>query len=300
MKSIRFYVTERCNAKCPNCFNSNVRNNSEMDMAHFVELCRFFSSQGYFQLKMMGGEPTVHWKFEDLFIIAQKYFRSVNIFTNAINNKILGIAPREADGIIYNFKFAKAITKEKLLLNYPGKRALEVQITAQTNKDLLMSEIKRVADFSLDRIEVDLTLDCTAEIFLERDTIVPIYEFVLTESEKSGIHIGQDHLIPFCYLLNTQIPTAKGGAICSLYCAGLIDAKYNIRFCNQFPEILGNLFAENKITSAKHYDELVSSKFKEIQDGLQRKSCSACPYWNVVCNGGCFMGRVKHPINISI
>ena len=58
-KSIRFYVTEKCNAACPSCFNSNFREVREMNVAKFSLLCDYFSEKGYTLLKIMGGEPTV-------------------------------------------------------------------------------------------------------------------------------------------------------------------------------------------------------------------------------------------------
>ena len=34
--AVRFYVTEKCNASCPNCFNAQTRSNSEMDLTKFT------------------------------------------------------------------------------------------------------------------------------------------------------------------------------------------------------------------------------------------------------------------------
>ena len=35
--AVRFYVTEKCNASCPNCFNAQTRSNSEMDLTKFTQ-----------------------------------------------------------------------------------------------------------------------------------------------------------------------------------------------------------------------------------------------------------------------
>ena len=264
-----------------------------MNVAHFIELCRFFSSNGYSQLKIMGGEPTIHNDFLEFVEIAQRYFDSINIFTNAINDQLTCIEPRSEDAIIYNFKFSKFLTKEKLLLSSPGDRALEVQITSHIHQERLLSEIKRIVSLAPDRIKVYLTLDCTSEIFKERDIVIPIYEYIMQEAIKSNIIVGQDHLIPFCYLQGTNIPTAKCGAVCTLSCAGLIDSKYNIRFCNQFSDILGNIFQGDSTITFEQYNKLLIERFTEIHSKLRNGHCSACPYWNVICNGGCFMGRIN-------
>ena len=77
----------------------------------------------------MGGEPTLHPNFNLLIQIAQEHFEMVSIFTNAINNKIQTISLREKDGINYNFRFYSYLSSDKLLLDQPGYRALEVLIS---------------------------------------------------------------------------------------------------------------------------------------------------------------------------
>jgi MoaA/NifB/PqqE/SkfB family radical SAM enzyme len=89
----------------------------------------------------MGGEPTIHPDFSKITKIAQKHFKTVSVFTNAINNKIQEFEPRDNDSIIYNFKFAKLLNKEKLLPEKPGRRSLEIQITSTTNTDKVVDNI---------------------------------------------------------------------------------------------------------------------------------------------------------------
>lgn len=174
IKHIRFYITENCNAKCNNCFNSSNRTNAEMTITNFSQLCAYFKYNGIKHLKIMGGEPTIHPYFLDFINIAQKNFDEITIFTNAINDSISSINLRENDKIVYNFKFAKVINSKKLLVAQLGKRALEVQILKNLNVDVTKNNILRI--FKLfPKIEVYLTLDCTINIFSERDSVIPIY-----------------------------------------------------------------------------------------------------------------------------
>lgn len=80
IETFRVYVTEKCNANCPSCFNAKSRTSKEMSLEEFEKLCEYLSSNGIKHLKIMGGEPTVHKDFEELVKISQKYFREITIF----------------------------------------------------------------------------------------------------------------------------------------------------------------------------------------------------------------------------
>ena len=43
--NIRVYITEACNAKCPNCFNKDNRKETYMDVEHFAKLCIYLSEK---------------------------------------------------------------------------------------------------------------------------------------------------------------------------------------------------------------------------------------------------------------
>ena len=60
INSIRIYLTESCNANCNHCFNKGIREDRHMDTAKAEMLFNYFASNGIKNLKIMGGEPTVH------------------------------------------------------------------------------------------------------------------------------------------------------------------------------------------------------------------------------------------------
>ena len=165
MKSIRFYITEKCNARCRNCFNREERNSSQMEIDKFEELCDFFSTNGYALLKVMGGEPTLHPQFEEMMLLAQQYFPQISLFTNGMSDSLLKFRPREKDNVVYNFNFNHALNSERLLLNQPGKRSLEIQIKQNTNTEKLINDIKRIYNIAGERVYPNLTLDCVSDIF---------------------------------------------------------------------------------------------------------------------------------------
>ena len=237
--NIRFYITEACNAKCPNCFNKENRNETYMDVDRFEELCLYFSKNGGTQIKIMGGEPTIHPNFEEIMRIAQLRFPVVSLFTNALSSNLLKFKPRAEDIITYNFKFRRRLNNENMFLDLPGVRNLEIQV--------------------------------------------------------KGIKFGQDHLIPLCFLTNTKIPMPKNGTNCLLNCAGLVDSNYNLRFCNQYPDILTNMYKDDEIIPVSLFAEKLKEKYDEILYKISKKGCGPCAMFRKYCNGGCFLGKSVIP-----
>lgn len=287
--SLRVYITEQCNAKCPSCFNKNNRSNSSMDIEHFRKICTFFSSNGVKRIKIMGGEPTLHSDFDVFMTIAQDYFQQVFLFTNAINDRILSFEPRESDSVVYNFTFHKLWNNKKLLLDKPGKRAFEIQIKHNTNIEEI---IRYLQDFNNKDIYSVITLDCTSNIFEHRDVlkekIVKLQEFIIKNEYKTSM----DHRIPLCFLYNSNIivPTSNF-SICSLECSSLVDANYNIRFCNQSSKTLLNLFQNNEIIPFQLIENVLIKEFYTRQLDNLNKICSSCVFYGTKCNGGCFINN---------
>lgn len=290
--NIRLYITESCNAKCPNCFNRQNRKNQHMDMEHYQKICQFFASNGASQIKIMGGEPTIHPQFSEFMKISQDCFSTVSLFTNALSDNLYLFIPRDNDIITYNFKFRKLLNFKKLLLNFPGKRNLEIQITPTIIKEKLLEEIIRVVDICPQRIVPCFTLDCTANIFKDRDKILTIYEYIWKNCLDRGYEVGQDHLIPLCFVKGSIIPIPKSGSNCTLNCAGLIDSDYNLRFCNQHSEILLNMFdLQGNIIGSDSLAKALREKYYEVLSIVHSKGCNECSLYNIFCNGGCFAGK---------
>lgn len=287
---MRIYITEQCNAKCANCFNKDQRSLSTMDFDHFKRLCIYLNQNSVHHIKIMGGEPTMHPEFGRFVKFAQTQFDAVSVFTNAINNNICNFEPRASDSIIYNFKFSKAFTVEKMMANKPGNRALELQVSTNINYQSIKSEFQRITNL-VPSISVNLTLDCTANIFAERDLILKNYEKIMELCTMTNINICQDHIAPLCFVKGSSIAIPNTGANCNEECAGLIDANYRLRYCNQFPKILATMFnSDESIIKWKDLQIIIHNAFQEILN-TRKVSCQSCPYWEVLCNGGCFLGK---------
>lgn len=290
--AVRFYVTEKCNASCPNCFNAQTRSNSEMDLTKFTQLCEYFNKNEVRTLKIMGGEPSIHKDFLSLVSIAQKYFKHICIFSNGLSKELENIVLRENDSVIYNFRFAKAWNLERFVLNQPGKRIFEVQVNPNTDVMDLVSQIKKFIREEKNRFSVSLTLDCTSDIFSEKKEVVPKLLEIEKLLNEANIHFSYDHKIPFCYLYNTGIHTGKDG-ICKFTTSCLIDSSFNLRFCNQHPEKIMNIFNGDKIIPWPIIQNHLLEKYYELQISALNKVCMNCIFFDDVCNGGCWINSMK-------
>lgn len=240
----------------------------------------------------MGGEPTIHPHFHKFIAYAQEKFPFVHIFTNAINENIRSVNLRENDSIVYNFTFSKFINANQLLLDKPGKRALEVQIGVLTPTETIMSEIERVCSISPNRLFCVLTLDCTENIFKNKEVLKTKYLEVWNYCCDNEILLYQDHKIPLCWLAGTNIPMVfNTSSLCSMQCAGLIDAQGNLKHCNQFPDTLINIFQDGKLLPYEIICNYLRSAHYKIEGISLDKICKSCILFGEQCNGGCFIAK---------
>lgn len=292
-KSIRFYITEKCNAACPSCFNFSFREKREMNVEKYSLLCEYFSKNKFTLLKIMGGEPTIHSCFERLYDIAQNKFSKVNLFTNGMSKVLLSIIPRKEDSIIYNFDFIEKIPKSHFLLEQKGIRGFEIQIRKDTNPEYVIDKIRHISSL-LGMVAIfNLTLDCTSNIFIERDKVIAIYRKVWDYCVEHKITISQDHIVPLCYSLGTNFPRVSRFAKCSCKDAGIVDAAFNLRFCNQHPQVLTNMFYDGEIIPYEILINQLKAQYMRNQLNALDKICIECTFYGKYCDGGCFIGNPR-------
>lgn len=291
-KYMRIYITERCNAKCKNCFNANSRSNSEMAKEDFLELCKFLRANKITQVKIMGGEPTVHPDFVEIIETAQTYFDRVTIFTNGLlHEKLDSIYLRENDAVVYNFTFSKAYTAQALLLKQPGYRSLEVQIKKDSNISMICSELTRIYELADHRsVGISFTLDCTSNILAEKKELIPKIKALVDFASANNYPYSFDHAMPFCFLFQSGLSIGNN-SFCQLYDTGLIDADFNLRMCNQFSKTLIRIRQQNKFIPWQILCNHIQKAYFETQNTCLNKVCQECVFYDQLCNGGCWMGK---------
>ncbi len=80
-------LTRRCNNSCRYCFANEFRSGSEeISLADFEYVLDFLKRSDFRELKLSGGEPTLHSRFEELLEIAVEddFFEIVTVFTNGL------------------------------------------------------------------------------------------------------------------------------------------------------------------------------------------------------------------------
>lgn len=292
LNSMRIYVTEKCNASCPNCYNSNSRSNREMSIENFEKLCGWLKSNGITHLKLLGGEPTVHSNFNDIVEIAQSNFNEIAIFSNGIEDKFKNIKLRDNDSIIYNFSFNKEFTKEKFHLENGGKRAFEVQVRKDSDENDLATNLIKLVNFDKTKIHFAFTLDCTSNIFEEKEIIVPKLQYLEKTMIDNNLYFTYDHKMPFCYLYKTGLHPENTGS-CDIESAAVIDSNLNLRYCLQYSDVLVDLYRNNKFVPWQILMNHLYKRYYELRLASLNKICLNCIFYNSHCNGGCWIPKEK-------
>ncbi len=260
----------------------------------FEILCEYLSENGVKNLKIMGGEPTLHPAYTSLMKSAQTSFQRIIVFTNALTNDIMKTEPRNKDIIVYNFgllgtKFDSA----KLMFERPGTRVLEIMVgfdfKVERAKDILRN-IYEVSDRS--RLRLSLTLNCVEPIFENKRLIIErwnrLVEFIEYELK---VNYQIDHSVPYCFFVDSDMNIKHGVKLCNMDCVGLIDTRLNILHCNQTQEPLCRLRQNGNLLPFKIVENYLYRAHLKMLTGNMDKICVCCPLFNVKCNGGCFMHK---------
>lgn len=295
MKDFRVLITEKCNANCENCFNKNIRNESEMSIDDFTELCSYLKNEGNISvLKIMGGEPTVHPYFVQMVEVAQRNFDSIHIFTNAINSEIEHINLRKKDSIIYNVACLPISPKpSRLLLNQDGGRMFETQISSDCDTEIIKEKLFNVYHLIKDkRMAVALTLNCIEDIFENRSIIIRKWnDMVVYLKNTLGIVNDIDHNIPYCFFIGSDMKITLTKSMCNLKCAGLITPSMKLQYCNQSQEILADIKIDGKFIPFEIVENRLSEYYHHKLSHNLSKICRNCVLFEKKCNGGCFMHK---------
>lgn len=294
MHMVRIWLTEDCNALCQFCMNSKNRGTAQMSLDKFELICSYFKENGFDIIAVMGGEPTIHPHFSEMMSVAQNNFNRVYLYTNALKVESLqSFTPREQDLVVYNSAFARNITRERLLLDKPGERILEVIVNYDSDIVSIIENIHNVTSLSEDRIKVQLVLNNSENIFKHKDEIIKNINSIFGRLVEMNINTSFECAAPLCFTFGENLPPHRNNTICPQE-AILIDGSYNARFCNIYPDSIINLFTSST------QDTLIP--FQLLRNHVQRESfriklacldkvCKDCLYYGFVCNGKCHIGQ---------
>jgi radical SAM protein with 4Fe4S-binding SPASM domain len=298
-------LSEQCNARCPHCINTLQRNQkSHMDEEKLKILIEDLLADNFDNLKLLGGEPTVHPNFLELHPYFQSKFKQVTLFTNALNDKIKQIVLRPDDYITYNGYFInKSFDTEKFLPRNPAKFLRTIQNVVNTSFDfekfkeraVLVRDFFKSAKLE-DFYVMALSLDCTEDIFEHAERLNEILLEVINFSLQNGIRVQTHRNAPACFFVNPVLAKLQQNRhvfrshTCDVtYGQAIIDTDFNLKYCDRMPRILGPMF-RNK------YETIDFEEFKLLMyqgylwklDDNYRLRCKGCKWWLKGCNGGCY------------
>jgi hypothetical protein len=116
-------LTNICNQRCPYCFAQEGMMKAKakyMSLEDFKKLASFLQKQGVTNIRLMGGEPTIHPEFGKILEIAFRHIPKATIFTNGlVPSKSMKIIEKNLDKLTFvinigtvAFKTSPATRKE--------------------------------------------------------------------------------------------------------------------------------------------------------------------------------------------
>lgn len=304
----RIYLTENCNASCPWCFNKGTRDPTlNMDTERAKKLFDWFSKNGLEEILVMGGEPTIHPDFIELWNYIHRKGMYARLFTNGKEiDKINQIEISPRDSIIYNFDFISFPVKKELFYHFCNYR-FEVVLRKQTDIVKLIEKINMVHQFEIEhhmQFRYNITPDCTENWFNEKELLNDKLRELLNYARKNRtIFWSWDHAYPICLFDKDVIDLIYGmlntGGLnhCSGQegCVGLVTSNFNLVHCNQYRNVKLSLIKEDdNFISYKEAENFLYFENLHKIESLRNSSCANCKYFRIWCNGGCIAHKFNH------
>lgn len=309
----RIILTENCNASCEHCFNAGERHGKSMDVDRFLEFAtQNQDSLRHLVLKIMGGEPTIHPRFEELVEKSLRIFRRIAVFTNGTTmtkitrNPVFNRNPNIGYTINGFTLDASKFDQYKEFVNqvYPHF------VLTMDGADKMVQKALNCADIMKEQACFYYSADTQVDIFDKetRDRYREVWlRSILTlipGLRRSKSAFKPDHALPPCFFTASMIEElakinctdiAIGLTCCYCQDLGLIDTDFNLYHCNQTGIKLGTLL--NDDNSFKNMDEIqemiaVGPRTKIECIEQISKECKKCPSLPV-CRVACYYNTLK-------
>jgi radical SAM protein with 4Fe4S-binding SPASM domain len=284
-------LTPFCNNRCPGCSNVFRRERAPISVSGWQQIFAHIAPHAH-SLKLTGGEPTLHPKFE----VILKTLAALNIpytlFTNACWVKperlITLLQSNQCGGLLISLHGHKAESHEAFT-NQPGSFAETIKNIRQVTKTRLRVNLSTVITrWNWNRIyeiaELGQELGACYIVFNryigpERLQIEPDNDQLMTAIAKieslrcEGEPVKFGNCIPPCFITNSSKGCWAGTAYCT------IDPWGNLRPCNHSPLIVGNVLEQS-------IEVLWQSEKMNTWRALSPNECRQCSEFSV-CRGGC-------------
>lgn len=314
----RIVLTEKCNKKCPHCFNAEQRRAAEhMDID---KLERFWVvNQKWLEdaeLKIMGGEPTIHPEFLRLADLGILLFDKVTLFTNGTKLNIIEhpdiLASHWTDkfefvinGYTFDFEEWGRHSKyfKRIGLHFVVPLGNDVQKTI--DKVYKCMSIPQARFILSGDTQVDIFDDATLDQY--RNNYIHFMQSVIPRLKQNFIPYNFDHTFPACFWTQRMIdelnkynigPIHLQRQSCCDTILGLLDTNFDLWYCNQTRIKIGNVL--HKDGSPRNMQDILSTiqmapRIKEGRVSNYQHRCRNCPSLPT-CKTACWY---KHAIPLN-
>lgn len=156
----------------------------------------------------------------------------------------------------------------------------------------LAKKIIELVNIDKNRFGVSFSMDCTSNIFKDKEILVKKLLYLQNTLKSADIDFGYDHKMPSCFLYGTGLDIEnEPHGICDVSTSGVIDADLTLQFCLQNSGKIIKIYENGKFISWQFLMNQLYKKFYELRLMSLNKICSECRFFNVTCNGGCWIPK---------
>jgi MoaA/NifB/PqqE/SkfB family radical SAM enzyme len=304
-------ITNRCNRSCVYCFANDTKTElgkSYTDDATYDQALDYLQRSGLKQVRLLGGEPTLHPGFIDFVNRALDRNLDIMIFTNGLVSKrildFLTSLPESRLAILLNTIHPSENDNEGMKRQQEVMEKLGRVIIPGVNIYSAQQELRYLLEYVIRynlkkeiRIGISHSVLSRNNIFLhpkDYQKIGYIISLFKMEAEKEKVVLGFDCgfvpcMFPAEYFELLSEELKKAGNCCH----PIVDMLSDGSFIACYPL---NNFLKVKIHDQLHARELIKTfdealfPYKEI--GIY-PYCTRCPLFNNRCNGGCMSFRIQ-------
>lgn len=303
-------LTTRCNLACQYCFAQEKLVSSRMNMPieNVQRVIDFLKRSEFPIFRVMGGEPTLHPRFNEIIQMAIQEGLRVDVLSNATWAESTGalfarIPPKNLMFLLNinhpdNYTPIQWATIERNLAGLKGRGGITLSFNVfekQPRSEYILDLAQRY-EIKYIRLSLSLPVLGVENAYLPFDDLQGVAPFVMrfaAEAEAKGISVRFDNAVPLCIFNEAQIG--------NLLLHSVYDLNRNIR-CNPIIDIgpdltiwscfclssLKNRHLEEfeTLADAQAYYHQVWSVYQDVVYPLEK--CSGCFYrekWG--CQGGC-------------
>jgi radical SAM protein with 4Fe4S-binding SPASM domain len=260
------------------------------------------------ELKVMGGEPTLHPRVVDLVHEAYYHFGKIKLFTNGSQMSKIAKDPRmiktHFEGVTAYLINGHTFKPEKFHEYKDFVREIVLHcVVPLENVDDYINRVLRFLELG-PQINICISPDTQINLFDDnimekyRESFMKAVTTLIPRLYISNQFFAFDHFFPTCFFTQDIIDTLHAYSItawektgcCSEYILGLIDWNFDLHFCNQTRFKIGNVLdKDGNMLSLPEINEMIKTapqmKCNNIRKLSEKcRNCSALP----ICKVGCY------------